>query len=65
MWRVFLQTAVAAETYLAEGQTLKSRCKVQVGQSLTDRRLTASKTEEQMTFFLNIKKKNYITLPSP
>jgi hypothetical protein len=47
-----LQTALAAETDLAEGLTLKLRCTVKAEKSLTDlvgmRRLTVSKTDEQL-----------------
>jgi hypothetical protein len=47
-----LQTALAAETHLAEGLTLKLRCTVKVEKSVTDlvgmRRLTVSKTDEQL-----------------
>jgi hypothetical protein len=47
-----LQTALAAETYLAEGLTFKLRCKVKVEWSLIDlvvmSRLTVSKTDEQL-----------------
>jgi hypothetical protein len=49
---MLLQTALAAETHLAEGLTLKLRCTVKVEQSLTDlvgmRKLTASKTDKQL-----------------
>jgi hypothetical protein len=49
---MLLQTALAAETHLAEGLTLKLRCRVKVEKSLTDlvgmRRLTVSKTDEQL-----------------
>jgi hypothetical protein len=49
---MLLQTALAAETYPAEGLTLKLRCTVKVVLSLTDlvgmRRLTVSKTDEQL-----------------
>jgi hypothetical protein len=49
---MLLQTALAAETHLAEGLTLKLRCTVKVELSLTDlvgmRRLTISKTDEQL-----------------
>jgi hypothetical protein len=48
------QTALAAETHLAEGLTLKLRCTVKVESSLTDlvgmRKLTVSKTDEQLIF---------------
>jgi hypothetical protein len=53
-----LQTALAAETQLAEGITLKLRCTVKVEQFLIDlvgmRRLTVSKTDEQLILPLKI-----------
>jgi hypothetical protein len=50
---MLLQTALAAETHLAEGLTLKLRCTVKVEQSVSarpggNRRLTVSKTDEQL-----------------
>jgi hypothetical protein len=51
---MFLQTALAAETHLAEGLTLKLPCTLKVEQSLTEivgmRRVTVSKTDEQLIF---------------
>jgi hypothetical protein len=53
---MLLQTALAAETYPAEGLTVKLRCTVKVEQSLIDlvgmRRLTVSKTDEQLILLL-------------
>jgi hypothetical protein len=47
-----LQTALAAETHLAEGLTLKLRCTVKVEYSVTGlvgmRKLTVSKTDEKI-----------------
>jgi hypothetical protein len=49
---MLLQTALAAETHLAEGLTLKLWCTVEVESFLTDlegmRKLTVSKTDEQL-----------------
>jgi hypothetical protein len=49
---MLLQTALAVETQLAEGLTLKLRCTVKVAKSLIDlmgmRRLTVSETDEQL-----------------
>jgi hypothetical protein len=49
---MLLQTALAADTHLAEGLILKLRCTVKVEKSLTDlvgmHRLIVSKTDEQI-----------------
>jgi hypothetical protein len=49
---MLLQTALAAETHLADGLTLKLRCTVKLELSLTDlvgmHRLTVSKTNEPL-----------------
>jgi hypothetical protein len=51
-----LQTALAAETHLAEGLILKLRCTVKAEKSPIDlvgmHRLTASKTDEQLILSL-------------
>jgi hypothetical protein len=55
---MLLQTALATETHLAVGLTLKLRCTLKVEQSLTDlvgmRKLTVSKTDEQLILPLKI-----------
>jgi hypothetical protein len=55
-----LQTALAAETHLAEGLTLKFRCTAKAVYSMTDlvsmRRLTVSKTDEQLILPLKTEK---------
>jgi hypothetical protein len=67
---MLLQTALAAETYLAEGLTLKLRFTVKVESSLIDilgmRRLNESKMDEQQILPLKtlIRKKG-IKMPPP
>jgi hypothetical protein len=55
---MLLQTALAAETHLAEGLTLKLRFTLKVEKFLIDlvgmRRLTVSKTDEQLILPLKI-----------
>jgi hypothetical protein len=64
---MLLQTALAAETHLAEGLALKLRCTVKVEKSLTDlvgmRRLTVSKTDEQLILPLKTFSKEGIKIP--
>jgi hypothetical protein len=56
---MLLQTALTAETHLAEGLILKLRCTVKLEKSLTDlvgmRRLTVSKTETDEQLILPLK----------
>jgi hypothetical protein len=67
---MLLQTALAAETHLAEGLTLKLRCTVKVELSLIDlvgmRRLTVSKTDEQLILplktFIRLSASRYLLL---
>jgi hypothetical protein len=51
---MLLQSALAAETHLAEGLILKLQCILKVEKSLRDlvdmHRLTVSKTDEQLIF---------------